>query len=292
MKKPRINIVVDAIGEHGLLAKEALVKRLDELLEHFEIGHAEISGGETLSLPQDYLFTIKRTLLEREIDDIVVLTDLLYLTEAAHDEDLTLSVKYDFLDVDSSNKVFENIVLLSRPFFLVTAVCDDVLDRLTPDDYVNTLSALSLLWHAEIKPIGFDGDRDRPKSFKRVEEFIWQVIKHPARTFTLENEWQLDRVVKGELKWTKEDYVYVTPSGDLAVLELDEKGREYSKELDDVYDYLKWRDLKKVSVPTNATCGGCSYYEKCLSERTREMVAIDGSCNGLRNLIEKWEKEP
>lgn len=287
MKKPRINIIIDSIDQSAPLAIESLKDRVDTLLDHFEIGHVEISGGGTLLLPPEYLLATKRVLMEREIDDIVVSTDLFHLSEVVHDKDFTISVTYDFLGTERSDRVFENIMLLSRPFFLVTSASDDFLDRVTPDNYVNMLSTLSLLWHAEIKSPNIERVDRELKTFRRVEEFIWQVINHPKRNFTLENEWRLDYVVNGEQKGFKEDCVYIAPTGEFGVMEVDGKGREHFKAMDSI-DVL----LKRLRVSKNATCNICPYYGKCLSEHTRETVAIDGSCNGFRNLIERWEKEP
>lgn len=279
------------LSDRTVLSLDVVVARVDELLEHFEIGHVDIYGGEVLLLPEDYLLGLKDIFLERGIDDIVIVTNLSHVPDIVHDPDIKLSVSYDFTAREKSEKVFENIFLLSNRFVMLTLASREFLDNVTPDEYVNTLASLPHLWHAEIKPYSSNQANDQPVSFKEFEEFVWAVIKHPNRNFTFENEWQLTYVVKGERNAYSDDHIYITPSGDFAVLEFDSSDREYFKPVEGVKGYLEWCEVEKSRVSLNAICNACPYYGKCLSEHLREVVAIDESCNGFRNLIERWEKE-
>lgn len=277
------------LSDKTLLPLEKLEQSFDELLEHFEIGHVDIYGGEVLLLPEEYLLRVKGILMDRGIDDIVLVTNLSHVPDIVHDKDLKISVSYDFSAREKHEKVFENIMLLSNRFVMLTLASREFLDQVTPDEYVNVLSSLPHLWHAEIKPYSANQANDHPVSFKEYEEFVWQVINHPNRNFTFENEWQLEDVVSGERNAFSDDHVYITPTGDFAVLEFDAENREYFKVVNGVAGYLEWCELEKARVSLNAICNACPYYGKCLSEHLREVVALDESCNGFRNLIERWE---
>lgn len=279
------------LSDRTLLPLETVEKRVDEVLERFDIGHVDVYGGEVLLLPEEYILGLKKIFLDRDIDDIVLVTNLSYVPDIVHDPELKISVSYDFSAREKSEKVFENIFLLSNRFVMLTLASREFLDNVTPDEYVNTLANLPHLWHAEIKPYSSNQANDQPVSFKEFEDFVWKVIKHPNRNFTFENEWQLNYVVNGERNAFSDDHVYIAPTGDFAVLEFDDQDREYFKPVDGIDGYLQWCDLERSRVSKNAICNACPYYGKCLSEHLREVVALDESCNGFRNLIERWEKE-
>lgn len=307
MSKPRINLslnptyycnfscdfcylTTEQLNDRTLLPIEVIVERVDELLDHFEIGHVDLYGGEVLLLPEEYLLAIKEIFLSRGINDIVLVTNLSHVPDLVHDSDFKISVSYDFSAREKHEKVFENIMLLSNKFVMLTLASREFLDKVTPDEYVNTLASLPHLWHAEIKPYSSNQANVQPVSFKEFEEFVWQVINHPNRNFTFENEWQLEDVISGERNAFSDDHVYITPTGDLAVLEFDSQDREYFKVVDGISGYLEWCEQEKARVSMNAICNACPYYGKCLSEHLREVVALDESCNGFRGLIERWEK--
>lgn len=279
------------LSDRTLLPLETVEKRVDEVLERFDIGHVDVYGGEVLLLPEEYILGLKKIFLDRDIDDIVLVTNLSHVPDIVHDPELKISVSYDFSAREKSEKVFENIFLLSNRFVMLTLASREFLDNVTPDEYVNTLANLPHLWHAEIKPYSSNQANDQPVSFKEFEDFVWKVIKHPNRNFTFENEWQLNYVVNGERNAFSDDHVYITPTGDFAVLEFDDQDREYFKPVDGIDGYLQWCDLERSRVSKNTICNACPYYGKCLSEHLREVVALDESCNGFRNLIERWEKE-
>lgn len=276
------------LSDRTLLPLDVLEARLDELTETYEIGHADIYGGEVLLLPEQYLLEMKHILHARGIDDIVLVTNLSHVPDLVHDPAFQISVSYDFGARERHERVYENLMMLSNRFVMLTLASREFLDKVTPDEYVKTLSQLPHLRHAEIKPYSSNQANSHDVSFKEFEDFVWDVIHHPERNFTFETEWQLEDVLEGSRNAFSDDHIYITPNGKFAVLEFDEDDNEYFMELDDVQGYKDWCEVERSRVSMNAICNTCPYFGNCLSEHLREVTSLDKSCNGFRGLIDRW----
>lgn len=279
----------EQLSDRTLLPLDVFADRIDELMQGYEIGHIDIYGGEVLLIPQDYLLGMKHILHARGIDDIVVVTNLSHVPAIVHDKDFVISVSYDFEAREKHEAVFTNMFLLSQKFNILTLASRKFLDSVTPDEYVETMNMFPHLMGCEIKPYSTNQANIDDVKFTEFEEFVWAVVKHPDRKFYFENETQIKEAVAGKRNAFSDDHIYITPAGDFAVLEFDDNDNEFFMKVEGVEGYQDWANEELIRVEENHICGSCPYHGNCLSEHLRHVESLEHSCNGFRNLLERWE---
>lgn len=276
------------LGDKTRLPIDIIAARLDELMETYTIGHVDLYGGEVLLLPEDYLNDLKELLLSKGIDDIVIITNLTLLPDIVHDSDIELSVSYDFGAREQNERVLQNIYMLSKPFTILSLAGRGFLDTVSVDEYVMTMNSFPHLRGCEIKPYSSNQANQQSVSFKEYEDFVWAVVTHPDRTFHFENESQIKAAVEGSRNAFSDDHLYITPTGDYAVLEFDENDNEFFLIVDGIDGYLDWCSTEYDRVAVNEHCSTCHFNGNCLSEHLREVKTMDQSCNGFKGLLLKW----
>lgn len=281
----------EQLNDKQLLPLELLEQRVDEVLQHYRINHVDIYGGEVLLLPPEYLFGLKEIFHSRGIDDLVLITNLSVVNEVTLDEDFELSVSYDGLAREKSELVFTNMLMLTRQFTVLSLCGRDFLDQVSVDDYVQTLNLLSHLKCVEIKPYSSNQANNQPVTNREFEEFVWAVLTHPERTFYLENMTQIKQAVAGTRNAYSDDHVYITPTGDYAVLDFDLNDNELFLKVDGIAGYQAWCNKEKQRVDTNPFCASCEFLGTCLSEHLRNVKSMENSCNGFKGLLLRWEAE-
>lgn len=305
MNKPAINLSVnpwyycnfkctfcyltpEQLKDRECLELETLEQRLIEVLEHYDVHHVDIYGGELLLLPKEYLLAMRDLFHQYGIDDLVLVTNLSLYNEISHCEDFDLSVSYDLWAREKHEQVFSNLLMLPRPFTILTLASREFLDNVSVDEYVDELNILNQMKCAEIKPYSTNQANQKNVSYKEYEDFVWAVINHPKRKFYFENRTQVKEAVEGQRNAYSDDHLYITPQGRFAVLDFDENDHEFFKEMDSLQDYRNWCQVEKGRVEGNLFCGACPYKGKCLSEHLRDVKSLDNSCNGFRGLLDRW----
>jgi hypothetical protein len=305
MTKPKINISInpwyfcnfkcdfcyltpEQLGDRKRLDLETLEQRLDELLQHYVIGHIDLYGGEVLLLPEEYINAIRDMLHVRGIDDLVLVTNLSHLHPVVHEKDWEISVSYDFDAREKHEHVLQNMLLMTQPFSILSLAGRQFLDKVTPDIYVDTMNMFGNLKGCEIKPYSSNQANDQPVTYREYEEFVWAVIDHPARNFYFENATQVEEAFEGTRNSFSDDHIYITPEGKFAVLEFDDNDHEFFMPLESIAEYQQWCVIEKSRVNVNPICSACPYNGSCLSEHLRNVTSLDNSCNGFRGLIDKW----
>ncbi len=305
MKKPKLNLSLnptyycnlrcefcyltpEQLGDRTRLELEVFEERLLEIMEHYEVGHVDLYGGEVLLLPPDYLRGLKNILHSYGIDDIVLVTNLTLTNEITDDTDFTLSVSYDFEAREMHERVFNNLLMLPRPYTILTLASRKFLDTVSVDEFVQTMNLLSNVQDVEIKPYSANQANTHAVYYDEYERFVWGVITHPDRTFYFENERQVKEAAEGLRNAFSDDHLYITPTGQLAVLEFDANDNEFFLPVDGVAGYQAWCAKEKASVATNGHCGSCTYMGHCLSEHLREVKDLSRSCNGFKGLLDQW----
>lgn len=279
----------EQLSDRTRLSLDTLRQRLDEIAEHYTIEHVDIYGGEVLLLPKEYLKEMKALLQERGIADLVLVTNLSMVNEIALDTDYELSVSFDFGAREKSEQVLSNMFLLTRPFNILSLAGRGFLDTVTVDEYVMTMNMMANLMAAEIKPYSSNQANDQDVKFTEYEDFVWGVIDHPERNFHFENLKQVQNVVEHNVRNAySDDHVYITPTGSLAVLDFDKDDREFFMDVDGIAGYQQWCREEKKKVDENPHCSSCPYKGGCLSEHLRDVRTLDNSCNGFRNLLDRW----
>lgn len=276
------------LADTTCISPDRVAAMFDEIMEHYTIGHVDLYGGEVLLLKEEYLYTVLDILYMRGIDDIVIQTNLSFMPDIVHDQCYEFSVSYDFGARERNENVLQNMLLMTQPFNVLTLASRAFLDTVTPDLYVQTMNLLGNLKSAEIKPYSSNQANQQNVTYKEFEEFVWAVIEHPERTFYFENETQVKEAFEKTRNAYSDDHVYITPTGDYAVLEFDENDNEFFLTLDSLDAYRQWCELEKSRVNSNPICSTCPYNGHCLSEHLRDVKSLENSCNGFRGLIDKW----
>jgi organic radical activating enzyme len=306
MEKPFINLSVNPwyycnfrcnfcylteaqLSNKQFLSLERFEEMLDEVMVHYQVGHIDIYGGEVLLLPVEYLMGLKDILHSRGIDDIVLVTNLSLTNAVSEDPDFEISVSYDFGAREKHELVFQNMLMMPNRFNILTLASRTFLDTVSVDEYVDTMNLLSQLKGAEIKPYSTNQANVHDVKYTEYEEFVWAVINHPDRRFYFENETQIKASLAGERNAFSNDHVYITPEGKFAVLEFDVHGHEFFLNVDTVEGYQEWAELEVVYIKDNSFCKTCPFLGNCLSEHLRDVESLEHSCNGFRNLLERYQ---
>lgn len=305
MNKPPINLSVNCwyycnlkcnfcyltptqLKDKWTLDLEVLEQRLIEVTACYDVQHVDLYGGELLLLPPEYLFAMRNLFHQYGIDDLVLVTNLTVVNDVARCPDFDLTVSYDLWAREKSEQVFSNLLMLPRPYTVLTLLSRDFLDKVTVDEYVDELNILNQMKCAEIKPYSTNQANQQNVSYKEYEDFVWAVINHPKRKFYFENRTQVKEAVEGQRNAYSDDHLYITPQGNFAVLDFDENDHEYFKEVDGIHGYRNWCQVERFRVEGNLFCGACPYKGKCLSEHLRDVKSLDNSCNGFRGLLDRW----
>lgn len=308
MQKPKINLSVnpsyycnlrcdfcyltpEQLGDRTYMDLGVFETRLLEIMEHYEIGHIDIYGGEVLLLPPEYLLEMKDILHRYAIDDIVLISNLTLLNEITEDVDFDLSISYDFEAREMHERVLNNIFMLTRPYTILTLASRKFLDTVTVDRFVQTMNMLSGAKDVEIKPYSTNQANVHNVGFDEFERFVWAVINHPDREFYFENERQVKEAAEGLRNAFSDDHLYITPTGSFAVLEFDSDDNEFFLEVDGVSGYLEWCTEERKAVSNNSHCSSCNYMGHCLSEHLRDVQDLTHSCNGFKGLLDKWTNQ-
>jgi len=222
------------------------------------------------------------------IDDIVLVTNLTLINEVVEDTDFDLSVSYDFEAREMHERVLNNLFMLPRPYTILTLASRKFLDTVDVDTFVQTMNMLSNAKDVEIKPYSANQANAHAVYYDEFERFVWAVIEHPERQFYFENERQVKEAAEGLRNAFSDDHLYITPTGDLAVLDFDVNDNELFLTVEGVEGYLAWCANEKQAVVSNGHCGTCTYMGHCLSEHLREVKDLSRSCNGFKGLLDQW----
>jgi MoaA/NifB/PqqE/SkfB family radical SAM enzyme len=279
----------EQLGDKQRLPLEVLRARIEEIqAAGYKVTHVDLYGGEVLLLPVDYLNDMKAMFHEMGIDDLVLISNLTVVNEIAQDEDYELSVSYDFTAREKSDLVFGNMLTLERTFNILTLASRELLDCVGVDELVHTFNMLTNANCVEIKPYSENQANADRVTFKEYEQFVWDILTHPDRTFYFENESLIIKAAEGKRNAFSDDHLYITPTGEFAVLDFDLNDREFFLKVKDIEAYEAWCVEEKRRVSANSFCNGCQFKGKCLSEHLRDVKSLENSCNGFHDLLVKW----
>lgn len=280
----------EQLGDTLTLTIARLDTLLSEVSRHYQIDHIDLYGGEVLLLPTDYHAELNRLWAKYDIPSLNLNTNLSLVNEVALNPNYTLSVSYDFTAREKHERVLENMLTLPRSYRILTLVSRTLLDTVTVDECVQTFNLLGQCDGVEFKPYSSNQANQHPVNYTEFEDFVYGVLTHPERTFEVENEHLLESVLDGTRNSFSDDHLYITPTGELAVLEFDDQSHEYFLPVGDIKGYRTWCSQEKRRVSHNVVCGKCNYFGNCLSEHLRPVVSLENSCNGFHNLIVKWSE--
>jgi len=274
------------LRDRKLLSIEKLNELLTEIQTYTKIDHVDLYGGEISLLPQSYLQELKTCFQIHGLEYVNINTNLSALPKEFLDPYWDISVSYDFTAREQSDKVWKNMLLLDKEFSVLMLASDKLLN-LNVNEMIQQFNLLNNLVSVEIKPYSPNQSNNLKVSYIQFENFIKKWITSPIeKKFSFNNLNLLEDVLTNNRNSFSDDHVYITPSGQFAVLEFDLNDNEFFQEYETFEEYLNWCETEKYRVEKNKFCSNCNYFSRCLSEHLREVKNLDESCNGFKNLID------
>lgn len=268
--------------------KKISLERLDELLGQIPaIDYVDLYGGEIGALKKDYFFGLKDTIRKHYSDEINIITNYSMLHDGFYEDDVYLSVSYDFEAREKSELVYKNMLLSPVPIAVLILASPGVI-RKDIDEMIEILNMCSSIESVEIKPYSANQANNLGVTHKEFENFIigWMTAKTP-KNFKFINANKIKEAYDGYYNAFSDNHIYITPSGNFGVLEFDAKNQEYFLELPTWNDYLAWTQKEKADL--SPICKECRYYGTCLTEHYQYVNDLTNSCNGYKGLLD-WHE--
>lgn len=275
--------------------------RLKEIDQSVGIDYIDLYGGEITTLPKQYvdnLFKVIRRYYEGPVNVITNLSRPVHKTPYLLDDNVTLSVSWDYKCRERWEKVMDNMATCPKEIHVLLLASKCMIDW--TDDELGAcqwiLNSLQNVQSVEIKPYSTNQSNQLHVEFSDFEEFIkrWfhmeQYLPEPRR-YEFVNERLINKSLNRQKNAWSDDHVYITPNGKFGVLEFDDSDNEYFMELDNIQQYFDWADAEKNKVIANNICNTCPYLGHCLSEHLREAKDLNTSCNGFRFLLDWYKGE-
>lgn len=276
------------LADKGKVDLDVLRERLEDISNHYTISHIDVYGGEVTLLPKWYQRSFMNLIESFNQTSINVVTNYTAPNSPILTEyDTELSVSYDHVARPNHGTVYENLLLAPVPVVILTLVSREFLDTVDIDEYVRSLSVLQNLVSVDIKPYSSNQSNDHAVSYLEYEKVVKQIIDHPDRRFHLTNVDQIREVLSGNHNAYSDNHLYITPLGDLSVLDFDEHDREYFRKVGTIEEYREWT-RREVALTDTGMCVNCKYRGGCLSEHIRVVTDMSESCNGFFNLLEAY----
>ena len=270
--------------------KQISFDKLDELLSQVpDIEHIDLYGGEVGAMKKSYFYGIKDVIRKYYSGEISINTNYSMMHPGFFDDDVYLSVSYDFEAREKSELVFQNMLMSTVPIAVLVLASPKVLEK-DVSEMINMLNMCSSITSVEIKPYSINQANAHNVTHKDFEDFVikWLKLKDKMK-FEFVNEERIIESMKGRYNAFSDDHVYITPNGKFGVLEFDEEDKEFFLELDSWEQYIDWTNKEKEEM-ISPICASCTYFGNCLTEHYRYVKDLDNSCNGYRGLLD-WYHE-
>lgn len=288
----------DQLSDDKMLDLETLILRLDHISTHREITHVDLYGGEVTVLPDVYiqgLLNIIRQYYDGKINVVTNLSRPLTRTPWLLRDDITLSVSWDYTCREGWDTVMKNMYMIEKPIHLLMLASECMVNW--TDETIGAaqmiISSHTNIRSVEIKPYSPNQANQDSVSYSQFEEFVKRWIKMrdvtPPGSYEFVNENLILESVLGQRNAFSDDHIYITPAGDLAVLDFDLNDNEFFLPMGTIDLYEWWAEQEKKRVNSNQFCSQCPYLGHCLSEHLRDVKSLDESCNGFRHLLEWYE---
>jgi len=262
-------------------------KKLDKLLSNIpKIDHIDLYGGEIGALKKDYYYEIKSVIRKHYNDYININTNFSMLDDRFFEDDITLSVSYDFSAREKSKLVFQNMLMSPKPISVLILASEEVL-KLDINSMIKQLNMCKSIISVEIKPYSTNQANKHVVTHKDFENFVTKWIESPVKKrFEFQNLNRIKRSVRKEYNAFSDDHIYITPNGKYAVLAFDKEDSEYFLEFTNYSSFEQWAWTEKKTLST--ICSGCYWKGHCLTEHYRHVKDLRNSCNGYINLLSRY----
>lgn len=287
---PHCYLSEEQLSCNALLPLDVLRDQLRQLQERTAIETIDIYGGE--------IATIKGTYVDQLIDislefssNVNIITNFSFMHPAFNRMDISLFVSYDFDQREKHEVVLHNMIKSQRPINVIT-LATPVVMQIAPSTIINTFNQINCISSVEVKPYSSNQSNQLLFNNREYEAFIKSlIIESEKANFDFVNKWHLDDVVSGTRRSFSDDHMYITPSGDFAVLDFDQCGNEFFKPVT-LLEYDVWCEREHNVYTTEEPCASCEYVGRCLSEHLKPIHNFEEqSCSGFFNLIKWYDSE-
>ena len=270
--------------------KKIALERLDELLGDIpKIDYVDLYGGEIGALKKDYFYGLKDTVRKHYTDEINIITNYSMLHDGFFEDDVYLSVSYDFEAREKSELVYKNMLMSPVPIAVLILASPEVIEK-DVDEMIAMLNMCSSIDSVEIKPYSINQANAHNVTHKQFEEFVIKWIEATTtKNFQFVNKDKIYESINKEYNALSDDHIYITPNGKYGVLEFDKNDKEYFLELDTWKDYIAWTQKEKADN-VSEICKSCDYFGHCLTEHYRYVKDLDNSCNGYKGLLDYYAR--
>ena len=265
-----------------------LDKRLSEVSKVMPISYVDLYGGEISVLGDDYFYALKDTIRRYYQGEINIITNYASPKSYMHEDDISLSVSFDFEARERSDLVFANMLTCPVPISVLILASPKVIN-MDVGEMVQQLSMLSNIRSVEIKPYSTNQANAHNVTHKDFENFVLKWLSYDL-PFEFENYHRIQESLEGKYNAFSSDHVYINPNGNFSVLEFDSNDNEYFLELNTFNEYIQWAKEEPIKNVSDI-CKVCTYYGKCLTEHYRYVHDLTNGCNGYKGLLEWQEKK-
>ena len=228
--------------------KKISLEQLDTLLKDIpKIDYVDLYGGEIGALKKEYFYGLKDTIRKHYDGEINIITNYSMIHEGFYDDDVYLSVSYDFEAREKSELVYKNMLLSPVPIAVLILATPEVINK-DVEEMITMLNMCSSVDSVEIKPYSINQANAHNVTHKEFEEFVikWIEASTPKK-FQFINEDNIQTSLNKEYNAFSDNHIYITPNGKYGVLEFDKNDKEYFLELDTWNDYIEWTKKEKES---------------------------------------------
>ena len=270
--------------------KKISIDRLDELLSQIpDIEHVDLYGGEIGAMKKNYFYDVKNTIKKYYDGKININTNYSMMHDGFFDDDVYLSVSYDFEAREKSDLVFQNMMMSTVPLAVLILASPQVLS-MNVSKMIKLLNMCGAVKSVEIKPYSINQANAFTVTHLDFENFVIQWMElEDQMNFQFVNGDKIEEAFNGLYNAFSDDHVYITPNGKFGVLEVDVHDREYFHELDSFQSYIEWTEKEKEEM-ISPICTSCKYFGNCLTEHYRYVKDLDNGCNGYKGLLDWYEK--
>lgn len=279
------------LSNKNIIDLTVLEQRLAEIVSNEPIDGLDLYGGEVGLLSNEVWYNMKNVIRKFYQGPINVISNLSKIHNGFLDDDIDVSVSYDF-DIRQAQKSVRNNILAFPKELSVLILASKQMLKKNVDDMIIELNLYSNVQTVEIKPYSSNQANADDVSYLEYEEFIKKWLNSPVqKNFEFINEFLIEDAINGISNSFSDDHIYITPSGKFGVLEFDKNDNEFFLELDSFQEYKQWVIEERRRVSNNQYCRDCPYFGKCMSEHLRTVTGISESCNGFIKLIEWYKHE-
>jgi MoaA/NifB/PqqE/SkfB family radical SAM enzyme len=268
--------------------KKISLETLDKLLADIpSIEYIDLYGGEIGALKKEYFYGLKDTIRKHYADEINIITNYSMLHEGFYEDDVYLSVSYDFEAREKSELVYKNMLMSPVPIAVLILATPQIINK-DVEEMIAMLNMCSSVTSVEIKPYSINQANAFNVTHKEFEEFVIKWIDSSTnKNFQFVNEDKIKESINKEYNAFSDDHIYITPNGKYGVLEFDKNDKEYFLELNSWQEYLEWTVKEKLDNVSDI-CRNCKYFGNCLTEHYRYVHNLENSCNGYKGLLDYY----